>query len=49
MSERENQGGDPEVAVCHLCGKTFATQELMSQHLMDDHAERRDVDPRTDA
>jgi hypothetical protein len=39
MSERENQGGDAEVAVCHVCGKTFATQVWMSRHLVDEHAE----------
>ena len=41
MSERENQGGDAEVAVCHVCGKTFATQALMSQHLIDEHSENK--------
>jgi hypothetical protein len=39
MSERENQGGDGEVAVCHVCGKTFASQELLSRHLMEEHPE----------
>lgn len=37
MSERETQGGDPEVGVCHVCGRTFATQEELSKHLMDEH------------
>jgi hypothetical protein len=39
MSERENQGGDGEIAVCHVCGKTLATQGSLSQHLMEEHAE----------
>lgn len=39
MSEREMQGGDEELGKCHICGRTFPTQEELSQHLMDDHAE----------
>jgi hypothetical protein len=39
MSERENQGGDGEIAVCHVCGKKYASQELLSQHLMEEHAD----------
>jgi hypothetical protein len=37
MSERSRQTGDPEIGTCHVCGRTFATQEELSQHLMDDH------------
>ncbi len=37
MSERENQAGDAELGACHICGRAFATQEALSQHLMDDH------------
>ena len=39
MSEVERQGGDPEVGTCHVCGGTFATQEELSKHLLDDHDE----------
>ena len=34
-----NQGGDGEVGVCHVCGKTFASQELLSLHLLEEHAD----------
>lgn len=37
MSERETQGGDPEVGACHVCGETFSTQEELSKHLIDAH------------
>lgn len=37
MSERETQGGDPEVGVCHVCGETFPTQEELSKHLIETH------------
>ena len=37
MAERENQGGDGEVAICHICDRRFDTQEAMSRHLIDDH------------
>ena len=39
MSEREHQGGDGEVGTCHVCGKLFASQELLSKHLLDEHGE----------
>ena len=39
MSEREFQGGDGEVGVCHVSGKTF-THELLSQHLLEEHADQ---------
>lgn len=42
MSERENQGGDGEIAVCHVCGNKFASQELLSLHLMEEHADEDD-------
>jgi hypothetical protein len=39
MSERENQSGDAERAICHVCGREFDSQETLSKHLMDEHAE----------
>ena len=39
MSERERQAGADETGVCHVCGRTFATQEDLSKHLMEDHQE----------
>lgn len=39
MTERTEQGGDPEVGVCHVCGQEFPTQVALSKHLMDDHDE----------
>ena len=40
MLEQEFQGGDSEVGVCHVSGKTFATHELLSQHLLEEHADQ---------
>ncbi len=37
MTERDEQRGDPEIGVCHVCGQTFDTQLALSQHLMDEH------------
>lgn len=37
MSEVERQGGDPEVGTCHVCGRTFASQEELSKHLLHAH------------
>lgn len=37
VSEREEQGGDPEIGTCHICGHEFGTQEELSKHLMDVH------------
>ena len=51
MSERENQQGDPETAVCHVCDRHFDSQEALSRHLMDEHpgellpADRPEVTP----
>jgi len=39
MSEVDEQGGDEEIATCHMCGQTFPTQLELSQHLMDAHGE----------
>ncbi len=35
MTEQDEQRGDPEVGVCHVCGKEFDTQLALSRHLMD--------------
>ena len=37
MSERDEQRGDPEIGVCHVCGQTFDTQLALSKHLMEVH------------
>ena len=37
MSERSTQKGDAEVGTCHVCGRSFATQEELSRHLIDAH------------
>ena len=37
VTERDEQGGDPELGTCHICGKEFRTQEELSKHLMDVH------------
>ena len=37
MTERDEQRGDPEIGVCHVCGQEFDTQLALSQHLMDVH------------
>ena len=37
MTERTEQRGDPEVGVCHVCGREFDTQLELSKHLMDEH------------
>lgn len=39
MTEQDEQRGDPEVGVCHVCGQEFETQLALSQHLMDMHEE----------
>jgi hypothetical protein len=39
MTEQDEQRGDPEIGVCHVCGQTFDTQLELSQHLMDVHEE----------
>ena len=39
MTEQDEQRGDPEVGVCHVCGEEFDTQLDLSQHLMDTHEE----------
>jgi hypothetical protein len=39
MTEQDEQRGDPEVGVCHVCGQEFKTQLALSQHLMDVHEE----------
>jgi hypothetical protein len=37
MTERHEQDGAEEIGTCHMCGQTFATQEELAKHLMDDH------------
>ncbi len=37
MTERDEQRGDQEVGVCHVCGEKFDTQLALSKHLMDVH------------
>jgi len=37
MNERENQGGDGEIATCHVCEATLATQEELLEHLRGAH------------
>jgi hypothetical protein len=39
MTERNEQGGDPEIGVCHVCGQEFGTQLALSKHLTDVHEE----------
>jgi hypothetical protein len=39
MTEQDEQRGDPEIGVCHVCGQEFDTQLALSQHLMDVHAD----------
>lgn len=39
MSEMETQSGDEEIGSCHMCGRTFSTQEELSKHLMDEHGD----------
>jgi uncharacterized C2H2 Zn-finger protein len=39
MTERDEQGGDEEIATCHMCGQTFPKQEELSKHLMDEHGD----------
>jgi hypothetical protein len=45
VSEVERQGGDPEVGICHVCSRTFPTQEELSKHLIDAHEEELWADP----
>ena len=39
MSEIEDQQGDRETGICHICEQEFPTQEELSKHLMDAHAD----------
>jgi hypothetical protein len=47
MSEQDEQRGDQEIGVCHVCGQTFSTQLALSRHLMEEHP--NDELPRTPA
>ena len=37
MTEQDEQRGDGEIGVCHVCGQAFDTQLALSKHLMDVH------------
>jgi hypothetical protein len=37
ISERDEQRGDPEIGVCHVCEQVFDTQLALSKHLMEMH------------
>jgi hypothetical protein len=37
MTERIQQAGDGEFAVCHVCARQFETQKDLDVHLMSDH------------
>ena len=37
MTERDEQRGDHEIGVCHVCGQEFDSQLAQSQHMMDAH------------
>ena len=39
MSERIEQGGDGELGTCHICGEVFSTQQLLADHLREQHEE----------
>lgn len=51
MTERTQQAGDGEFAVCHVCGRQFETQKDLDVHLMADHEGELLVDdqPRQDS
>lgn len=44
MSEVDQQGGDPELGTCHVCGETFPSQAELSKHLLEAHEEEPGVD-----
>ena len=48
-NKRETQGGDGELGRCHICDETFSTQEELSRHLMDEHAEEETLGDSRDA
>ncbi len=37
MSERASQSGDGEIAVCHVCQRSFSTQKELLAHLDAEH------------
>ena len=37
MTERNEQAGDGEIAICHVCDRPFGTQEELLAHLDEDH------------
>jgi hypothetical protein len=46
MTERDTQTGDGEVAVCHVCEATLASQEELLDHLRDAHPDELLVEDR---
>ena len=46
--EVDEQRGDGEVGVCHVCGAVFDTQLELSDHLMKDHPDDLLPDQPTD-
>jgi hypothetical protein len=39
MSERGTQQGERETGACNTCKQVLPTQEVLSKHLMDAHAD----------
>jgi hypothetical protein len=37
MTERDEQAGDGEIAVCHVCDRRFGTQSELLAHLEQQH------------
>lgn len=39
MADRENESAVGEVEVCQVCGEKYASRELLSQHMLEEHAD----------
>jgi hypothetical protein len=39
MNEQPMQGGDGELARCHICEREFPRQDELSRHLLEVHQE----------
>ena len=37
MTERDEQSGDGEIGICHVCDRRFATQRELLAHLDEAH------------